>query len=166
MRNLIFAYFFLIGNFAFANSIDILSLRKLYYASVSEKTQSTNFLKIMESMDVASDPLLTSYKGMAYLLMANHCSNPYSKWNNFMKGKTLLEDAVQRNPWNIEIRFMRLCVQTNVPSFLGYSKNIESDKKFLLEQWKSMTDIDLKNKILQYMLDTKICNDSQKLTFK
>ncbi len=34
-------------------------------------------------------------------------------------------------PDNIEIRFIRLSVQKNAPSFLGYNKNIKEDQLFI-----------------------------------
>ena len=120
----------------------------------------------MESISVEHDALLLAYKGMAYFLEANLSINPYAKYTYFKKGKSLLEEAVNKNPWNAEIRFMRFCVQTSAPKFLGYISNIETDKYFLVEQWKGLNDADLKNKISNYMLTISYFNDSKKTNFK
>jgi hypothetical protein len=69
--------------------------------------------------------------------MAKHAGNPLSKYSNFNKGKKLLENAVKRDPKNLEIRFMRYICQEKTPSFLGYKENLEEDKKFILSEYKT-----------------------------
>ena len=166
MRKLIIILFCLITTLSFANHIDKMELRKQYYQSLDNKKLADDFMFKMESISVEHDALLLAYKGMAYFLEANLSINPYAKYTYFKKGKSLLEEAVNKNPWNAEIRFMRFCVQTSAPKFLGYIANIETDKYYLVEQWKGLNDADLKNKISNYMLTLSCFNDSQKTNFK
>jgi len=166
MRKLIIILFCLISTLSFANHIDKMELRKQYYQSLDNKKLADDFMFKMESISVEHDALLLAYKGMAYFLEANLSINPYAKYTYFKKGKSLLEEAVNKNPWNAEIRFMRFCVQTSAPKFLGYISNIETDKYYLVEQWKGLNDADLKNKISNYMLTLSYFNDSQKINFK
>ena len=166
MRKLIIILFCLITTLSFANHIDKMELRKQYYQSLDNKKLADDFMCKMESFSVEHDALLLAYKGMAYFLEANLSINPYAKYTYFKKGKSLLEEAVNKNPWNAEIRFMRFCVQTSAPKFLGYIANIETDKYYLVEQWKGLNDVDLKKKIANYMLTLTICTDTEKMNFK
>jgi len=166
MRHFILVLFILLNQISFANSADKIQLRSQYYKSLNDKKLADDFMKIMESFTVESDALLIAYKGMSYMLEAKLSYNPYAKFAYFTRGKNLLEDAVEKNPWNIEVRFMRFCIQTKAPQFLGYSNEIELDKSFLLGQWQKLGDIDLKNKIAEFMLKSNFCNNTEKSIFK
>lgn len=85
-----------------------------------------------------------AYLGAFQTIWAKHCINPISKLQTFKRGKKNIEEAVAFNPNNIEIRIVRLSVQSNCPSFLGYKKNIEEDKKFILFNNKNITSVFLK----------------------
>ncbi len=59
--------------------------------------------------------------------------SPISKLNTFKEGKKNIEQAIKKEPENVELRFIRLSVQKNAPSFLGYKSNINEDAKFIKE---------------------------------
>lgn len=145
---------------------DVLSLRKLYYEASVKKDSAKRFMDIMNKLEVESDPLLLCYKGMANLIQANYSFNPYNKLSYFNKGKEMLEKSIKEDPQNIEIRFMRFCVQTNAPFFLEYSANVNTDKAIILREWNEIQDKDLKEKIKIYMLESKACTTTEKLIFK
>lgn len=148
-----------------ANS-DIYSLRKLYYEASDKKDSAKKFIWVMENLDVKSNPLLLCYKGMAHLIQAKFSYNPYTKLSLFNKGKDMLEKAIVADPQNVEIRFMRFCVQTNAPFFLGYSNNIDSDKLVIMKGWATLSDLDLKEKIKKYMLTSNSSSTSEKIMSK
>ena len=149
-----------------ATNSDIFSLRKLYYEASDKKDSAEKFLQVMENLDVNTNPLILCYKGMAYLIQAKYSYNPYTKLASFGKGKDMLEKAIVSDPKNVEIRFMRFCVQTNAPFFLGYSNNINSDKLAIMKGWSALIDLDLKEKIKKYMLNSDSCTSSEKTIFK
>ena len=74
-----------------------------------------------------------------------------SKYSYFNKGKKLLEDAIKKEPNNIEIRLMRLISQEKTPSFLGYNKNIEADRNFIIKNYKNSDDENLVKFIKNYL---------------
>lgn len=166
MKKLFLFFWFLLCQFYSAFSTDVAELRKLYYEAANERRRADKFMKVMDGMPVDSDPLLLCYKGMAHLIQANFSFNPYNKLSFFTKGKEMLERAVNSDPENIEIRFMRFCVQTNAPFFLGYSNDVDSDKKFILNSLDKISDKDLKSKIIIYMLDTDHCTQTEKSKIK
>ncbi|UAY51244.1 hypothetical protein [Ferruginibacter albus] len=72
-----------------------------------------------------------AYLGALQTIWAKHVFSPISKLNTFKKGKTNIETAIGKEPGNVELRFIRLSVQKNAPSFLGYNSNIKDDADFI-----------------------------------
>ena len=56
---------------------------------------------------------------------------PPKKLKHFNKGKKILESFILSNPENTEARYLRILVQSEVPDFLGYNKEINTDIKFV-----------------------------------
>ena len=138
----------------------------MYYESVSNKDSSEKFSEIMQTLDVKKNPILVCYKGMSYMMQAKHNMNPISKLSAFNKGKEYLDLAAQYDVENVEVRFMRFAVQTNAPGMLNYSQNINEDKTLILKTWNNISDIDLKQKIKEFMLKSTYCSSTEKLVFK
>ena len=57
--------------------------------------------------------------------------NPISKLYLFSKGKEILERSIKEEPSNLELKFLRLSIQQNIPEILAYNQNIEEDQKFI-----------------------------------
>lgn len=147
----------------FGNTASLAQLRQLYYNAASNKAEATTFLEMMQAAKVDTpDPVITSYKGMAYLLQAKYAYNPYNKLSYFNKGKAMLDQAVTAAPQCLEARFLRLCVQTEAPAFLGYKDGITADRAMLLAEWKNITDADLKERIKRFLLRPGVCSDHEK----
>lgn len=166
MKKLFFLSLLFFWQLTVVFSADVAELRKLYYEAAGERRSADKFMKVMESLPVDSDPLLLSYKGMAHLIQANFSYNPYNKLSYFAKGKEMLENAISADPKNIEIRFMRFCVQTNAPFFLGYSDAISADRTFILQYWNTTADADLKERIKKYMIEFGKCSPKEKSLFQ
>jgi hypothetical protein len=144
-----------------------LYLRKLYYASVESKDSSEKFSEIMEALDAKKNPILLCFKGMSYMIQAKHSSNPFSKLSAFNKGKEFLDLAAKYDSEIAEVRFMRFAVQTNAPSMLNYNQHINEDKELLIKAWKTgISDLDLKQKIKEFMLKSTYCSAIEKSVFK
>lgn len=56
---------------------------------------------------------------------------PWSKLKVFNTNKSKLEELISKNPNNVHLRYVRLVIQENTPSVLGYTSSIEKDKQFL-----------------------------------
>ena len=51
-----------------------------------------------------------------------------------------IEKAIEMDPQNAELRFIRLSIQKNIPSFLNYHSNLKEDEYWIrknLDQVKS-----------------------------
>ena len=100
---------------------------------------------IEELKNHQSESIYKAYLGAYETIWANHAWNPMSKLNTFNQGKSKIEKAVLSSPENIEIKFLRYSIQRNAPKFLNYSKDLETDKNFILKNQHLVKDESLKN---------------------
>ncbi len=117
---------FLLPIFLMASSIETEKIRREFKACVSKEADLEGFLSRLSRADVQSSTV-KAYQGAAKAMMADRVSSPFAKYSYFTEGTELLEEAIQADPSNAELRYLRLLIQTNCPSFLGYSENIETD---------------------------------------
>lgn len=89
--------------------------------------------KMISELTNAKDHSAThlGYLGGLQTIWAKYVFSPMSKLNTFNKGKKNIEQAIKKEPNNVELRFIRLSVQKNAPSFLGYNSNIKEDIQFI-----------------------------------
>lgn len=73
------------------------------------------------------DALTMAYQGTAIAMGAKYTDGITEKIRVFNEGKDLIEKAVKNAPANAEIRFLRYCVQANIPGILGYSGQMNED---------------------------------------
>jgi hypothetical protein len=142
---------------------DVLVLRKLYQQAVTDKADAQKLISYIESCQ--KENLATGYKGSAMMLLAKHSVNPYEKLKYFNSGKNLLEESIKNEPNNPEIIFLRLAVQTNLPSFLNYSNNINTDANFLVQfvsSDNSSNDETLKKNIIKFLVQCKALSQAEK----
>ncbi len=90
-----------------------------------------------------------AYLGALQTIWARHVLSPVSKLNTFKEGKRNIEQAIQKEPENAELRFIRLSVQKNAPSFLGYKSNVKEDSEFVRKNRRKIA-----SGILQKNIDT------------
>ena len=83
----------------------------------------------------------------------------------FKQGVALIESAVKAESSNIEIRYIRLGVQENSPKFLGYHKNIEEDKDFILKNFATVSSKELREVIRDFVMKSNFFSEKEKLTF-
>lgn len=140
-------------------------LRTLYYDASQSSRAADKFYGIMKETDAGS-PLLLGYKGMAEFMKCYHSLNPVTKLSYFGKGKSNLDQAIQLDPDNIELRYLRFTVQTNIPFLLNYSSEVDEDKQVIIKNFSSLQDEELKQLIREYMLETKECSDEERRVFQ
>lgn len=96
-------------------------------------------------------PVLICYKGANEMIQAKYTLNPISKLEKFNKGKELIKKAFSRDTLNLEMRFIRYSIQSNLPAFLGYHDDLGKDKQFLLDNTINTKDLELKEMIFNYL---------------
>lgn len=145
-----------------AEETELVKVRNLLYRASADKDDSKTFYDYLKSSPSLSPSMLSGYQGMAYMIRANYSWNPYNKLSFFFKGRDLLDNAIEKDPGNVELRWLRFCVQTNAPSFLAYSGKTKEDKAVVLYGYSLLKDGDLKERIKKYMNDPKYCNQQER----
>ncbi|WP_370583514.1 hypothetical protein [Pedobacter sp. ASV12] len=125
-----------------ASETDMERIRVNYVKAASDKKVCGAMID--ELSETHRSPLHQAYLGGFKAIWAKHAFNPFAKLATFNKGKKYIEQAVSEDPQNVEIRFIRLSVQKNCPSFLGYDSQIEKDRQFIVANRGSVTSAQLK----------------------
>lgn len=79
-----------------------------------------------------------------------------------------MEKAIANDNLNVELRYLRLIIQLNVPSLLGYSDKIEIDKNQIIlniENQKESLGQSFGH-IIEFLLELEISSESQKKKLK
>ena len=130
-------------------------VREYFEKSVNCEKDATNFHKQFEKIQNLPPDVHSAYKGMTYLIISRHSGTWIEKYDNFIVGKSYLENAIKTSPNNVEFRFLRHSVQSNTPVFLLYQDEIEADQK-IIEQFIAVSsnktkDTWLFNSIKKYL---------------
>lgn len=144
------------------NLVEISEIRT-YYEQASENVEMRNILDhfLNNEADLKND-LLLAYKAAMQGIKANHSRSPFDKLNYLKKALYDFKKAVQINPENIEIRFLRFTIEHNIPSILGMDGDIESDKKKIIAGIENANlEEALKKKIIKYLIKSGRCSKKE-----
>jgi len=130
--------------------ISIPQARNAYFRSADSKKNALDFEQMLSPVRDDASPVLVCYKGAAEMLKAKNTINPFSKFACFKRGKDLIERSLARDTTSIEAHFIRYTIQRNLPSFLGYNKNLRNDSIVVAQRLNEVKDQDLKNRITGY----------------
>lgn len=162
MKYLFFILFFV--SFI-SNAQDLKEIRVQYPKAVENADAATKLDGALVKLNSSSKPILFAYKGAVSTLKAKFAKRKNEKKEFFKAGVSLIESAVKAEPSNIEIRYIRMSVQENSPKFLGYHKNIEEDKQFILKNYTNVSSKELKDVIKDFVLKSENFDDTEKNLF-
>jgi len=154
MRKIILLLLFSIAAKSYAYIPSQNEVRQLYHQAATNQESCKKLIVILESFNETNNTLFAGYKACATMMMAHYTFNPFSKLSNFFKGKSLLEKSINSDKENIELRFLRFSIQTKAPSFLGYKGSIDQDKRALLHTLITLKDLQLKQLIFSFLLNS------------
>ncbi len=154
--------FLYIGFVFFLVKIDVQSVRQDYKNAVKSKEIAVLLNKKLAKVTKGNNKTLVAYKGATLTLLSKQQKAIKNKKPFFKNGVSLIEYAIKKEPNNIEIRFIRLSIQQNIPKFLKYNKHITEDKKFVLSKLKSIKSTSLKKYILDYINYSKHFSETEK----
>jgi hypothetical protein len=128
-----------------AHSMDLEVIRGNYLKAVSNKEICRSMISHLSTTEINTIQL--AYLGAFQTIWAKHTANPFAKLKTFNKGKKNIESAVRAAPSELEVRLIRLSIQKNSPSFLGYNDHITEDTKLIAANSKKITSALLKKMI-------------------
>lgn len=143
----------------FAQDINLDQIRRDFNKGHKDENLCASHLKALEEQ--ANTPVERGYEAAYHMFMAKHAGNPFKKMSYFKAGKAMLEKEITSNPQNVELRFIRLCIQFYVPKYLSYSDNIEADKKYLMNNLYKISDKEVKDLIFQYLKGAKMYTENE-----
>lgn len=136
--------------------------RKIYTESMDNKTTCEAAYAKFASVKNSGNPLLTGYKGAVSVAMSKHGKAAKEKLAYFNEGKKLIESSILEDNKNVELRFIRFTIQTNVPPALKYNKEIANDKKYIIDNLASVKNSGVRSRIKEYMLQYKDITTEEK----
>ncbi len=142
-----------------AQTLNLYDVRKDFNKGVKDEDLCKKYLQTLQAK--AKTPLEKGYEAAFHMFMAKHTSNPFKKMGYFKDGKKMLESQIKTEPNNIELRFIRLCIQYHIPDFLGYKSNIEEDKSFLVSNLYKLEDDKTKDIIYNYLKGANMYKQSE-----
>jgi hypothetical protein len=138
-------------------------LRKLYALVGTKEAYVDELLKLGRYSD---NPTVLAYAAGAEMASAQYKFSPVSKLSAFNSGKSKLEQLIEANRENPEIRFIRYSVQLKCPSILGYTKERKADRAFILAEMPFLrkNNPDLFKYILSFLLLHDKLNEAERET--
>ncbi len=158
MKYILVVFFLLSVEIIRANEPVLADIRLAFEFACYNETKASELLSLLEK-NVSTDAILLGYKGAAQSLIAKHSGNPFTKLKYTKLAMNTLQQAVRVSPVNVEIRYLRFVIQSQLPAFLRMSGNIEEDKRIILENIDSIKDnAVMKKKIAGFMINSQKCS--------
>tara|TARA_B100001093_G_scaffold498210_1_gene546042 strand:+ start:650 stop:1141 length:492 start_codon:yes stop_codon:yes gene_type:complete len=127
---IIISLLFSLGN-SQAQDLNLPELRKLYIEASFEEDKANKLYELTKNSSIENDYKNFTYHAIAILLQSKFCINPIDKLKSFGEGKKQLEKVINLYPKDIELRFLRFCVQNDTPAILEYKLNMEEDSQII-----------------------------------
>ena len=157
---------FLCGTFCYAQ----LSTKELAVLK-SDLVKAVDDVKLTESLltklNKLSDKtaLVTAYIGTLEALKAKRAWNPYNKIKYVKVSMQTMQNAINMDKENMEIRFMRFSIQHYTPSFLGFSKDLILDRKAIVRHYQNenfgVADQALVKNVAKFMVESNRCTPEE-----
>lgn len=152
IKRLIFLTIILIGTSSvFAGPNEMERLRPYYMKALHNCEYVEEVYEMFEAVKNPSAKLL-AYKAALQAIMTKTTWNVFKKISYLNDCQASFNKAMELEPNNIEVRFMRLSVEHEIPAYLGYSTHMEEDKKFVVENIHQFNPYKLDPQILEEIL--------------
>jgi len=138
----------------FSSAITSLVYDTLKSDSIEQITSTLNQLD-----QEKKSSLCLAYKGTLTMKKADFMKTAKQKIDTFKIGHKILEAEIKAFPNNVEYRFLRFVIQENAPKILKYNKDIEEDKKVVLDNFNQLSPF-LQSAIKDYAKESKNLNSS------
>jgi hypothetical protein len=156
-------YILLLAAICFSSSGQSLckqQLRSLYLQSLHHRAILDSFIALLQRPGLS--PAEECYYGICQGMKAQYAESMWSKLRLVQKSKALLNDAIERDPRDPELRFMRFTLEHYIPSYLGMSGDIKDDLAAIFSHTDFLEDnADIKKMALDFILYTKRCTADQ-----
>ena len=108
------------------------------YQKAKESRRATDHLAALLKEEEAQ-ALTWAYEGAVEALKAKFEWMPFNRLAYLAKAQELFKKAVQADPEDLEIRFLRYSIQSSLPSLLMQSYHLKEDRQKIIEQLPEST---------------------------
>ena len=170
MKPFTILYFFLFM-FIHSQAMDKNELRLLFTKAVDDEEICIQLHDKLVKEN-SQNPLDKAYLATAKALMAKHHWNPIKKMDYLGEYSKMMKAASKEDINNLEIRYLRLSVEVNIPSFLNMSKNVQNDKNFIMKELMNAHHLEISQEVIEiivgFIATTGLCSqeDIQKIKQK
>lgn len=112
--------------------------RDVFYAAFASE-EITKIEAETDAIQKSADPNKEALAGALMMRKAAFVKGNGKKMSTFKEGHKMLEDAIGKNPGNVELHLIRLMIQENAPKILKYNKNIEGDSQLVKDNFKKLS---------------------------
>lgn len=126
-------------------------IRREIGAVFSDEEVCDRYVERFDRVGSEGSALLLGYHGAVRMARGRHAFDPLSRLVHFNGGKAMLEKAIAQDLANAELRFLRLSIQVNVPSIVGYDANKTEDLALVERKLKEVKDPALKDRIARFI---------------
>jgi len=118
--------------FSNPNESALSSLRTQYLTALRDYLNAPKVYELFLKVGKPTAKIL-AYQGALKAIITKTTWNIFKKMSYLNKSEESFKLALKKAPNDIEIRFMRLTVQYEIPEYLGYSEDMGSDKAFVIK---------------------------------
>lgn len=140
-------------------------VREAFRNAENTMEDATLFNKLMSKKLDIDENLRIAYYGASETMLAKHGGSISERVALFKSGKRYIEIAIKNSPSDVEIHLVRLMIQHNAPSILGYHSDISEDKEFIIKHFNNVTP-DLKAYINRIAKETDVFTSEEKSRLK
>jgi hypothetical protein len=145
---------------------DIKNIRRDFNLAMDDEGKANQLFNQLTKLNPSAGSLEYAYWGATEALLAKHAFNPFSKLNYVKRATEKLNKAIALNGNNIEIRYMRFSVESAMPTYLGYSKHVNEDKKVIIDGLIGISALNENKAMYKFfasnILKSSFCNNAEK----
>lgn len=147
-----------------ADEPNLKNIRKQLRLAINDSKTTDSLYKSLNEVKNRS-AIIDGFIAGLQALKAKHAWNPYSKIKYLKNCEKTFQKAIEADPHNIEIRFMRFSIEDSVPGFLGFNKNLANDSEEIIAQLDKKNygtaDKVLTIEIIKYLATSRRCTPAQ-----
>jgi hypothetical protein len=132
--------------------------KTVFYKVLSSGLEEELDDELLKLSKAGPSSLNQAYRGALLMKKAEFEKGVKGKVKTFRQGARKLEQEIERDPGNVEYRFLRLTIQEHAPGILNYNKEIKADKAVVVNGFSKM-DGALRSIVLNYAKDSKVLKE-------
>jgi len=138
-------------------------LRSNYLNSSLDESKMQSFKQSIEK--TTDTKLKESYAAVYLALEAKYGTYPIYRYKKIKESLQKLDDLAAKYSKDLEIRFLRMSIQSYTPKWLGFSDDITQDKEFILNNLNNTAGNQLEPEFKQAVFDfleySECCTDKE-----